>query len=147
MFPQPPENHHDENDNSIGLRVQYGTFSVLLTGDSEAGERAYWERVVPQLVRDCTVLKLAHHGSRNGTDARWLGLVRPRLAVASLGAGNEYGHPHPETLSLLARYEIPLLRTDRDGTVSVVSDGKTWGEVVPRQSPVVRRSGTNRSPR
>jgi beta-lactamase superfamily II metal-dependent hydrolase len=135
VFPQPPESRRDENDNSIGIRVEYGTFSVLLTGDSEAEERAYWERVAPQLVRDCTVLKLAYHGSRNGTDARWLGLVRPQLAVASLGLGNEFGHPHPETLSLLARFRVPLLRTDRDGTVSVVSDGKTWGEAVPRRAP------------
>jgi competence protein ComEC len=72
VFPQPPEDQRDENDNSIGMRVQYGSFSVLLTGDSEAGERGYWERVVPDLVRNSTVLKLAHHGSRNGTDARWI---------------------------------------------------------------------------
>jgi beta-lactamase superfamily II metal-dependent hydrolase len=59
------------------------------------------------MIRDCTVLKLAHHGSRDGTDDRWLGLVRPRLAVASLGRGNAFGHPHPETLALLARWKIP----------------------------------------
>jgi len=135
VLPQPPEDRRDENDNSIGIRVEYGSFSVLLTGDSEASERAFWEERVPELVRDCTVLKLAHHGSRNGTDARWLGLVRPRLAVASLGRGNEFGHPHPQTLMLLDQYQIPLLHTDRDGTVAVVSDGKTWREVVPRRSP------------
>lgn len=135
VFPQPPENRADENDNSIGLRVQYGAFSVLLTGDSEAGERIFWENNVPNLVRDCTVLKLAHHGSRNGTDARWLALVRPRLAVASLGLGNEFGHPHPETLAVLARRNIPLLRTDLEGTVTVVSDGKDWGESVSGKSP------------
>src|SRR5262249_27933836 len=72
------------------------------------------------------VLKLAHHGSRNGTDARWLALVKPRLAVVSLGANNVFGHPHPQTLALLARRGIPLLRTDRDGTITVQSDGTTW---------------------
>jgi competence protein ComEC len=127
VLPQPPEDKAEENNNSIGIRVQYGDFSALLTGDSEARERAYWERNVPQFVRGCTVLKLAHHGSRNGTDARWLGLVRPQLAVASVGRGNEFGHPHPETLALLARYRIPLSRTDIDGTVTVVSDGRRWG--------------------
>ncbi len=141
VFPQPPEDRSDENDNSMGIRVQYGAFSVLLTGDSEARERAYWEQHVPQLVRDGTVLKLAHHGSRNGTDARWLSLVRPQLAVASLGRDNEFGHPHPETLALLARNQIPLLRTDRDGTITVVSDGKTWG--VSRRSQVVRGPPVN----
>jgi len=123
VFPQPPEDRRDENDNSIGIRVQHGSFSVLLTGDSQATERTYWEGVVPDLIRDCTVLKLAHHGSRNGTDTRWLGIVRPQLAVASLGTSNEYGHPHPETLGLLARHQIPLLRTDLDGTITIRSDG------------------------
>jgi competence protein ComEC len=131
VLPQPPENHQDENDNSIALRVQHGAFLVLLTGDSEARERAFWEANVPELVQNCTVLKLAHHGSRNGTDDRWLEIVRPKLAVASLGAANEYGHPHGQTLDLLDQRGIPLLRTDRDGTVEVVSDGKRW-EIVGR---------------
>jgi competence ComEA-like helix-hairpin-helix protein len=135
VLPQPPDDRQDENDNSVGIRVQYGTFSVLLTGDSQSKERAFWEASCPGLIQDCTVLKLAHHGSRNGTDARWLGWVRPRLAVASLGRGNEFGHPHPETLALLDRGNVPLLRTDRDGTVTVVSDGKDWGEVVAGKAP------------
>jgi len=145
VFPQPHENKSDENDNSIGIRVQYEAYSALLTGDSEARERAFWEANVPDLIKGCTVLKLAHHGSRNGTDARWLGLVGPQLAVASLGRDNEFGHPHPETLTLLARYQIPLLRTDIDGTIEVVSDGKTWGVVggqpLVREPPVRRPSG------
>jgi beta-lactamase superfamily II metal-dependent hydrolase len=124
ILPQPPEDKADENDNSIGIRVRYGSFSMLLTGDSQARERAFWEQTVPDLIRNCTVLKLAHHGSRNGTDARWLEVVRPKLAVVSLGRGNEFGHPHAETLALLERRGIPLLRTDQDGTITVISDGK-----------------------
>lgn len=80
-------------------------------------------------------MKLAHHGSRNGTDARWLVLAHPRLAIASLGRGNEYGHPHPQTLALLEGRLISLLRTDRDGTITVVSDGKEWGDFVSGKSP------------
>jgi competence protein ComEC len=126
VFPKAPEDPHEENNNSVGLRLQYGAFSVLLPGDAQEAERNWWERIVPSLCADCTVLKLAHHGSRNGTDARWLELVRPELAVASLGAGNDYGHPHPETLALLKQMQIPLLRTDRDGTIVIQSDGKHW---------------------
>ena len=102
---------------------------MLLTGDSETDERRWWLVNHPELVRDCTILKLAHHGSRNGTDARWLNLVSPELAVASLGRNNDYGHPHSETISLLRRNEIPLLRTDQRGTISIVSDGQTWNLV------------------
>lgn len=126
VLPQPPDNTKEENDNSIGIRIDYGNFSALMTGDSESRSRSYWLRTCPNMVRDCTILKLAHHGSRNGTDAKWLDAVRPEQAVVSLGAGNDYGHPHPETLSLLDRKRIPLLRTDLAGTISIVSDGKTW---------------------
>jgi competence ComEA-like helix-hairpin-helix protein len=58
------------------------------------------------------------------------------LAVASLGATNDYDHPHAQTLALLERRGIPLLRTDLEGTIDIASDGKTW-EVVGRQ-PLVR---------
>jgi beta-lactamase superfamily II metal-dependent hydrolase len=126
IFPQPPEDRRDENNNSIGLRLSYGTFSVLLTGDSEGSERAWWLKHDAELVRDCTILKLPHHGSRNGTDARWLRAVRPELAVASMGRNNDYGHPHAETVSLLRRTAIPLLRTDQLGTITITSDGRSW---------------------
>ena len=131
MFPQPPEDRKEENNNSIGLRLSYGSFSMLLTGDSEETERQWWLKHDPDLVRNCTVLKLAHHGSRNGTDARWLQYVRPELAVASLGRNNDYGHPHSETLSLLRRTGLPLMRTDQLGTITITSDGRSWQVVEP----------------
>jgi competence ComEA-like helix-hairpin-helix protein len=53
-------------------------------------------------------------------------LVRPELAVASVGRGNIFGHPSLQTLALLAHRGIPLLRTDRDGTVTIESDGRAW---------------------
>jgi hypothetical protein len=126
VFPQAPEDRSEETNNSIGIRVRYGSFSALLPGDAEDAVRRWWERTVPKLCAGCTVLKLAHHGSKNGTDARWLALVRPELAVASVGEGNEFGHPSPQTITLLARLGIPLLRTDRDGTVTIESDGRGW---------------------
>jgi competence protein ComEC len=132
IFPQPPEDRKEENNNSIGLRLKYGDFSVLLTGDSEETERQWWLKHDPELMRNCTILKLAHHGSRNGTDARWLQTVRPELAVASLGRNNDYGHPHSETITLLRRSGLPLLRTDQLGTITITSDGRTWQVVEPR---------------
>jgi competence protein ComEC len=137
IFPQPPEDRKEENNNSIGLRLGYGSFSMLFTGDSEETERAWWLRNDPSLARNCTILKLAHHGSRNGTDSRWLQLVRPELAVGSMGRNNEFGHPHSETVSLLKRNEIPFLRTDQLGTITITSDGRSWQ--VTR--PSIARSG------
>ncbi len=131
IFPQAPEDPTEENNNSVGIRLKYGAFSLLLPGDSEGPERRWWLDHEPELVRDCTILKLAHHGSRNGTDATWLGMVRPELAVASMGRNNEFGHPHSETLGLLRRDRIPLLRTDQLGTITLQSDGRTWSVVRP----------------
>jgi beta-lactamase superfamily II metal-dependent hydrolase len=154
IFPQPPEDSKDENNNSIGLRLKYGSFSVLLTGDSEGPERAWWLQNCPELVRDCTVIKLPHHGSRNGTDARWLQAVRPQVAVASVGRNNDYGHPHPQTIGLLLRDEIPLLRTDQHGTVTITSDGRHWqvtqpalaARSPPTQADIDRIAATNEVP-
>jgi competence protein ComEC len=91
------------------------------------------------------VLKLCHHGSNNGTDARWLELVRPELPIASVGARNDYGHPGSETLALLARSRIPLLRTDRDGSVPIESDGQRWwvvGRQVAARGPPATKGGS-----
>jgi competence protein ComEC len=126
ILPQAPEDPGEENNNSVGVRLQYGQFSVLFPGDAEQTERLWWEKNAPKLCADCSILKLAHHGSRNGTDAPWLDLVRPQLAVASVGRSNEFGHPHSETVALLAEHQITFLRTDRDGTVVIESDGRTW---------------------
>ncbi|WP_406693598.1 helix-hairpin-helix domain-containing protein [Singulisphaera sp. Ch08] len=149
VFPQAPNDPKEENNNSIGIRVDYGTFSTVLPGDAQTRERRWWAHRVPKLCADATVLKLAHHGSRNGTDARWLDLVRPYVAVASLSKDNDYHHPHPETVDLLARYEIPLLRTDRDGTVTIRSDGLHWQVFTHPESsaewPVFEPRGENRS--
>ncbi len=142
VFPQPPLDHQEENNNSIGVRLEYGKFSVHLTGDSEEDERRWWLAHNSSLIRDCTILKLAHHGSRNGTDQHWLDLVQPEAAVASLGTGNDYGHPHSETISLLRKNEIPFLRTDQRGTITIVSNGRTWNVV----SSGLARHGGSRKP-
>jgi beta-lactamase superfamily II metal-dependent hydrolase len=124
VLPQPPIDPREENDNSIGLRLQHGSIAMLMTGDSEERSRAFWRKNCPELVENCQILKLAHHGSHNGTDSAWLDLVRPKVAVASLASGNSFGHPHAEVLALLQRYGIPLLRTDEEGTITLASDGR-----------------------
>jgi beta-lactamase superfamily II metal-dependent hydrolase len=126
VLPQPPLNDEEENDNSIGIIVNYGRFSMMLTGDSEEDQRDWWMETCPATISGCTVLKLAHHGSHNGTDARWLEKLEPELAVVSLASGNSFGHPHKQTLDLLKEYGVPLLRTDQKGTITLESDGRTW---------------------
>ena len=126
LFPQAPEDEN-ENNNSIGIRLEFGEFSALLTGDSEKSERSWWMKNADGgLFRLVTVMKAAHHGSRNGTDLAWLKAAKPSLVVISCGKDNKYGHPHKETLDLLEEQKVPVKRTDVDGTIKIESDGKTW---------------------
>jgi beta-lactamase superfamily II metal-dependent hydrolase len=125
VLPQPPFDPKEENDNSIGIRLDYGKFSMLMTGDSEEPSREWWEKNARELLSNCTVLKLAHHGSHNGTDQGWLDIIKPRVAVASLGTGNTYGHPHSEVVELLEANRIPFLRTDKSGTIVFKTDGRS----------------------
>ena len=109
----------DANNNSVVLRVVYGDVAFLMTGDMEAAERAG----VGKFPR-AAVLKLAHHGSSNGTDERILREVSPDLVILSYGDGNPYGHPHKETLDLIARFELRS-RVTRDGEIKITTDGRT----------------------
>jgi len=78
------------------------------------------------LFRLVTVMKAAHHGSQNGMDPTWLKAAKPDLVVISCGKDNKYGHPHEKTLDLLKEQNVPVKRTDVDGTIKIESDGKTW---------------------
>jgi competence protein ComEC len=69
------------------------------------------------------VLKVAHHGSKNSSSEKFLEKVSPELAVISVGE-NKYGHPHKETLEILEKYGIRVLRTDLNGDIKIISDGK-----------------------
>jgi competence protein ComEC len=110
----------DVNEDSVVLLVTYGGFEALFTGD--AGFAA--EGVLRGTARAVDLLKVGHHGSRGSTGDELLDSLRPLAAVISVGR-NDYGHPSPETLARLDTRRIPVLRTDRDGTVSVTTDGAT----------------------
>lgn len=113
----------DLNENSVVCRLDYGSTSFLFTGDaSKASEDDLIETYGGALQAD--VLKLGHHGSDTASQEEWLEFVRPRIAIASVGYDNSYGHPSPEVIQRLETFEIPLYRTDRDGTIVVSSDGQ-----------------------
>jgi competence protein ComEC len=108
----------DANNNSLVLRITYGSVSFLLPGDMETEERTTvgaWPR--------STVLKVAHHGSHNGTDFAFAKAVSPAYAVISYGKGNPYGHPHAEALAALRSTGTKILQTAVDGTVVFTTDG------------------------
>jgi competence protein ComEC len=121
---EPPDGGTGINNVSVVLAGQVGGRRFLLMGDVE-------EEIDPQLLAAGLVrvdfLKVAHHGSQTATTQGFVDAVRPRVAVASAGAGNPYGHPARATLDRLASAGARVLRTDRDGTVVVGfgSDGMT----------------------
>ena len=116
-----------DNDSSVVLRLSYGAFSLLLTGDGElAAELAM---VASGTSLASLVLKAGHHGARTSSNEFFLAAVQPQVVVVSSGAGNTVGHPHPEVLERIARRGAAVLRTDELGTITAISDGQQlWWE-------------------
>ncbi len=105
------------NAASVVLRVEYAEHAILLTGDAE-GE-AEESMLGAALTLKSDVLKAGHHGSNSSTSDAFLNAVRPRLAIISCGQVNRYGHPGPALMERLANHQVPIRRTDQDGTVLV----------------------------
>jgi competence protein ComEC len=114
VLPRPPD-VHDQNNSSVGLLLTFHHVTALFTGDAEYLERDYWRNNAN--LPHVAILKVAHHGSINGTDDLFLEDLHPRFAVISVGAQNRYGHPSPETLGVLAASGVQVYRTDEVGTI------------------------------
>lgn len=116
-----------DNDNSVSLRLVYGNFSLVLTGDAE--ETAEQEMASSGRPLEALVFKAGHHGSRTSSHGFFLAAVRPRYVVISAGEGNGSGHPHAEVLERVAEVGATVLRTDELGTIEVIADGdRMWWE-------------------
>lgn len=112
------------NATSIVSELVYGNFKAILAGDSGFDQETIMEN--NNELEKVNVIKIAHHGSKYSTSTEFLDLIRPDLAVISVGLKNTYGHPATETLTRLKEVGINIKRTDLDGEVEVVSDGKGW---------------------
>jgi competence protein ComEC len=116
---EPPDAGRGINDVSIVLLGEIAGRRFLLTGDVEDDVDPMLEaRGLPPI----DILKVAHHGSGTASTPAFLGIVRPRLAVVSSGAGNPYGHPARTTIEHLRSAGARVLRTDTDGSVDVTID-------------------------
>lgn len=126
LNPAAGEETGDSNASSTVLYLEYDDFTALFTGDLEGeGEKAVEERLKKYITdssgdgKRITVLKVAHHGSRNSTKEAFLDVISPQVAVISAGRDNRYGHPHEELLLRLEDCGSRIFRTDIGGAVTV----------------------------
>jgi competence protein ComEC len=114
----------DPNNNSVVVRFRMNQVSFLFTGDQEREERKRLLDSGADIA--ATFYKVAHHGSHNGTDKTFLARVKPKEAIISCAPDNDYGHPHERAMKALREADVRVWRTDRQGTIKVVTDGETY---------------------
>ncbi|HEY9084863.1 MAG TPA: DNA internalization-related competence protein ComEC/Rec2 [Candidatus Tyrphobacter sp.] len=115
---------NDINDNSIAFTLRYRSFCMLFTGDAGTAAEQRFLRAGVNL--RCAILKVGHHGSAYGTTPAFLDAVRPQYAIISVGRHNMFGHPAPSTLATLERFGATVYRTDENGAVTVLTDGRRY---------------------
>ncbi len=124
LFPDRDVSTWAVNEGSVVARLVYGDTSVMLTGDAPTST----EKIILDNSKndnlESTVLKVGHHGSRTSTSSAFVEAVSPLFALISDGRDNKYGHPHLDTLNVLTKAGIEILRTDLLGTIIMQSDGK-----------------------
>ncbi|MFA6369127.1 MAG: MBL fold metallo-hydrolase [Candidatus Shapirobacteria bacterium] len=122
---QKVEKGNDNNENSVaGILTHLVSsgqgWSIFMSGDitADVERRLVWQKI---LTEEVDVLKVSHHGSKDGTTDELLEILKPKMAVISVGVKNKYGHPTKEVLDRLTKKGIEILRTDLEGDIIVNS--------------------------
>ncbi|MDP1710269.1 MAG: hypothetical protein Q8L28_01510 [bacterium] len=114
----------DPNLFSIVYLLNYGQFKGIFTGDMDPGTS---ESLASNWTKgSVNYIKVPHHGSKNGMTENLLKRLVPRVGVISVGRNNTYGHPHKEIMEMLKKYNVKTYRTDNDGEVEIVTNGKDF---------------------
>ncbi|ERI93891.1 metallo-beta-lactamase domain protein [Clostridiales bacterium oral taxon 876 str. F0540] len=116
------DKYEDLNNYSAVIKITYGENKFLFMGDAE--KLSENEILSKNFDISSDVIKIGHHGSSSSSGKAFLDKVSPKIAVISCGRNNDYGHPHKETLSELKTRKITTYRTDIDGTIVLIADGK-----------------------
>lgn len=121
----------DKNESSTVLELEYGRFSMLLTGD--LGEKGEVQLLEEKKLKDIDVWKVSHHGSKNSGSEEFLEVIRPNLSLISAGKKNRYGHPSKELLKRLSAAGSQIGTTIEGGALSIISDGSRYTLSMTRQ--------------
>ena len=116
------KSYENLNDYSLGIKATLGEIDILLLGDSEAS--AEHDLVNADIDLSSEILKVSHHGSTTSSTMEFLYKAKPDYAIISVGKNNPYSHPKPATLDKLRHINAEIYRTDIDGTILVITDGK-----------------------
>ncbi len=116
LYPDKYLEYTDANNSSLMLKIEYGGYSFLFTGDAGSEEEEAGI-LLEDVDISADVLKVGHHGSKYSSSEEFLAAVSPTVAVISVGANNSYGHPTEEALSRLADVGATIYRTDTMGAV------------------------------
>jgi competence protein ComEC len=123
LYPDVDPSHLETNEASIVGRLVYGSTSVMFTGDSPKVVENHLIEIDGGRLRS-NILKAGHHGSRSSSGETYVKTVAPAVAIISSGKNNRYGHPHKEVVDIFNKLGVQILRTDKVGTISFVSDGQ-----------------------
>ncbi len=130
-IPYPSIDGTGINNTSLVTYVRYGNFTALFTGDEETeGEQRVFAAYKDML--RANVLKIGHHGSCNATGTSYLRAVHPDVALISAASANDFGHPHCQTLAKLRAQGTHWYRTDKNGSITVETDGQHYTVSVGR---------------
>ncbi|MFA6301014.1 MAG: MBL fold metallo-hydrolase [Candidatus Paceibacterota bacterium] len=117
LFPDRDVSSWATNDGSVVARLTHGDTSIMLMGDAGAMTEKIILSENKETQLKSTILKVGHHGSRYSSSPQFAEAVSPSYAFISDGKDNNYGHPHPETLVILAQFGAKILRTDLLGSI------------------------------
>ena len=121
LSPRKEMEDKDVNAASVVVLVSYGDFNALLTGDADRQVQPYTGNE-----DQVEVFKVPHHGAKESINQNFAATLSPEVSVISVGAKNKYGHPNQNVINFLENLGSKVYRTDKNGTIEIVSDGKSW---------------------
>lgn len=132
----PTQFFYDANENSVVVKISIGKVCAIFTGDMENEAENYVLSAGYNI--SCQILKVAHHGSKSSSSYVFLNAVKPEVAVISVGANNQYGHPHQEILDRIMQVGAKIYRTDTDGSITIATNGINY-TITTKQPPTSQK--------